>query len=237
MRRRIVGITASTEASKGHSGTKIVSNLAYARAVELAGGVPFIIPVTESIEQMRRLLDSIDGLLLSGGADVAPRYYGSEPVAECGAPDELRDSFETLLVKTAIQSEIPILAICRGMQLLNVVAGGTLYQDLPTERPSNIQHRQQGERNQPTHPIMIKEGSLLEAAVGVVEMKVNSLHHQAVRDLAPGYVVTATATDGVIEGMEHPDRPGVIAVQFHPEELAPQDPHSRRLFSTFISII
>ena len=235
---KIIGITGNTTGKITTSESKQTLNRAYIRAVEEAGGVPLILPVTENSDVLNRCLDVIDGLLLSGGVDVERACYGQYPHPKLGETDADRDASELLLIRAALERDTPIFAICRGLQILNVALGGTLYQDLPTEKPSAIFHAQ-SERNIPrhdtVHPIRIDPDSRLAKIVGKTEVAVNSLHHQAVKDIGDGLKGTAWAADGVIEAAEMPDKRFVVAIQCHPEELATWQNESRRLFTAFIA--
>ena len=240
MARKIVGITCSTSAATEKSGPQQRLNRAYAWAIEQAGGVPLILPVLKDAEGVDRYLGVVDGLLFSGGVDVAPSYYHQEPHPQLGEVDAGRDATEIPLLQKAVAQDMPIFGICRGIQSLNVALGGTLYQDLPSQFPSEIAH-QQGDnaipRNCPSHSIRIAPESRLRAIIGAEEMPVNSFHHQALWDVAPGLVVTATAPDGVIEAVEGPSKRYLLAVQFHPEEMAPVDENARKLFEAFVAAL
>jgi putative glutamine amidotransferase len=214
-----------------------VLNRAYVWAVERAGGVPILLPVTRERDVISRYLGVVDGLLLSGGADLDPACYGAEPHPCLGEVDADRDATELPLIADALVQDVPIFAICRGIQALNVALGGTLYQDLHSERPSEIVHTQKDlglARDRFSHSIHVEPGSRLHAIVDTEEMLCNSFHHQAIQELGAGLVVTATAPDGVIEAVESPAHRYVLAVQFHPEETAPHDPRSHALFESFI---
>jgi putative glutamine amidotransferase len=243
MSRKVVGMTCGTMEASGTSGLRHVLNDAYVRAIKEAGGVPVVLPslCTPSEETWRGYLDIIDGLLLTGGADIDPAYYGQAPHEKLGEVQPMRDATEIPLVRKAIERNLPIFGICRGIQVLNVALGGTLYQDLPSEFPSEIHHRQTDlgyTRSDFCHSITIEPGSRLASIVGCTEMQVNSLHHQAVRDVAPGLKVVARAPDGVIEGLESERHRFVLAVQFHPEETAAaHDPRSKRLFEAFLAAL
>jgi putative glutamine amidotransferase len=240
MSGKIVGITCGTLAAAEIGGRRQALSVAYSQAVERAGGVPILLPVMTEPEVTARYLDVLDGLLLSGGVDIAPVRYGQEPHPKLGEVDADRDATELPLLREALARDLPVFGICRGIQTLNVALGGTLYQDLPSESPSDI-HHQQGDRqiprSQPSHPIRITPGSRLRAIVGAEEMPVNSMHHQALREVAEELIVSACAADGVIEAVEMPSRRYVVAVQFHPEETAPQDEKSRRLFEAFVAVL
>lgn len=237
MRQKVVGITCGT-IKPGSDPVKQQLNTAYVRAVENAGAVPVILPNTAERDVLSRYLGIIDGLLLSGGVDIAPVRYGEPPHAALGDVDIERDNTEIPLIQLAVRQDMPIFGICRGIQALNVALGGTLYQDLPSEHPSEIAH-QQTERGLPrnafSHSVSISPGTRLGGIVQTGEMQTNSFHHQALKQVAPGLTVTATAPDGVIEALERPESRYLLAVQFHPEETAPNDAHSRALFADFVA--
>ncbi len=237
MARKIVGITCNTLPATEKSGPRQTLNRAYVWAVEQAGGVPIILPVTREPDVIARYLGIVDGLLLSGGVDVDPACYGQPAHPHLGVVDHDRDATELPLITAALDADMPIFAICRGIQTLNVALGGTLYQDLPSERPSDIGHAQ-NERKIPrdvcTHSVTIEPHTRLGEIIGASEMGCNSFHHQALRDVAAPLVVTGLAPDGVIEAVESPRHRYVVGVQFHPEETARTDERSRRLFEAFV---
>lgn len=212
-------------------------NRAYVQALEAAGAAPLLIPVLAGEGLLRALYQRLDGLLLPGGIDVDPRQYGQEPHPQLGSIDPDLDRVELALARWALADDLPLLAICRGIQVLNVAAGGSLFQDIPSQLPAALDHRTRP--NQPrdyhAHTIAIVSGSRLAAAVDPQTMPVNTHHHQAVRDVAPGFVVSAAAPDGVVEGMEHPGKRYVLGVQFHPEEMQHNDPRAAALFASFVA--
>ena len=240
MARKVVGITCSTLPKREDAGPRQSLNRAYVWAVERAGGVPVILPVTTELEVISCYLGLIDGLLLSGGVDVAPDRYGCAPHPQLGVVDTDRDATEIPLIQAALAQDVPIFGICRGIQTLNVVMGGTLYQDLPSEIRSDIVHAQET-RSMPreafSHSIRIEPDSRLRDIVGADEMNVNSFHHQAVRDVADGLRVTAHAPDGVIEAAESVRHRYVVAVQFHPEDTSVHDAKSQNLFDAFVAAL
>ena len=186
------------------------------------------------------MVQLFDGILLTGGADIEPARYNRSPHPALGETEPERDDTEFALIRNALRENLPIFAICRGIQALNVAMGGSLYQDLPSEIPSHIHHQQTTQkipRNQPTHTILIEPDCLLRKIVGKSEIEVNSLHHQALEEVALGLVVSATAPDGVIEAVEAPGQRWVVGVQFHPEELAPFYDSSRELFHAFVEAL
>ena len=212
-----IGITGITRSVSGADRSGV--NAAYVRAVLRAGAVPLILPPLIGVAHTAELLGALDGLLLSGGEDVDPAHYGQAPHPDLGAVDPLRDAFELTLFREAFARQMPVLAICRGIQLVNVALGGTLWQDIPSERPGAMPHAQGTGRDDRTHPVELTPGSRLAAAIGATRCDVNSFHHQSIRDLAPGLLVTARSPDGEIEGVESAEPDGwLLAVQWHPEE-------------------
>jgi putative glutamine amidotransferase len=212
-----IGVTGITRMVSGVERTGV--NASYVQAVVRSGGVPLILSPLLGTAHNAPLLDAIDGLLLSGGEDVAPERYGAAAHPALGSVDPVRDAFELELFSAARARNIPTLAICRGIQLANVALGGSLWQDIPSERPGALAHTQAGGRGDRTHAVTIVPGSCLAGALGTTRLDVNSFHHQSIRDLAPGLVVSASAPDGEVEGVESmPGDPWLLAVQWHPEE-------------------
>lgn len=213
---------------------RVRTNAAYTRALEAAGLVPLVVPPFTDAARAADVVDAVDGLVLTGGEDVEPARYGATPHPALGAVNPARDATELALVAAARQRAMPVLAICRGIQLLNVALGGTLVQDLPSERPSSIAHAADV-RDRRVHDVVVADGSRLAAALGVERMRANSLHHQALDRVAPALRVTATADDGIVEGVETTDPSWwVLGVQWHPEELtATPEAWDRGLFAAF----
>jgi putative glutamine amidotransferase len=210
-------------------------NATYVRAVQQGGGVPVLLPPHLGEGALAALCERMDGLLLTGGGDLDPARFGQErhPTVYDVAP--LRDDLELELTRRALEEDRPVLAICRGIQVLNVALGGTLVQDLPSERPGPIVHSQTAPRHEPTHPVKVQgEGSRLGEVLGAPEVQVNSMHHQAIDRLGGGLREVAWAPDGVIEGVEMPGPGFVLGVQWHPEELVGHDPAARSLFAAVV---
>jgi putative glutamine amidotransferase len=204
----------------------------YIEAVKAAGGIPLLIPLGLSDEDLQTIFDRIDGVLLPGGGDIEPSYYNGQAHIKMWGIDEERDRTEFFMVRTAVQQQKPLLAICRGIQVFNVALGGTLWEDIPSLIPEAITHDNlPGQpRNFLSHTVEVQPGSRLARQLNLSSTWVNSLHHQAVRDLAPGLVATACAPDGLIEAAEVPDHPYAIGVQWHPENLIHDDPNMLSLF-------
>lgn len=216
----IIGLSSTSG-----EGTSTSVPLTYVESVIRAGGVPMVLPVTHDHELLNRMLDNIDALILTGGEDVDPlKWYGEEPLPALGGIAPERDSFDVALARLAVERGIPLLGICRGHQVINVAFGGTLYQDIPSQvKASQVKHRQSAPGNYGTHSIRIDKNSLLYKQIDTQAIAVNSFHHQAVKDVAPGFKVTATSVDGVVEAMEKIGSDQVYSVQFHPEVFTAQN--------------
>lgn len=196
-------------------------NSAYVRSVVEAGGIPFILPPAIGAAHAMGALDGLDALLLSGGEDLDPSWYGTAASPDLGEVDRERDLFELALFAAARQRGMPILGICRGIQLVNVALGGTLWQHLPGERPSAVDHDRRDARTARTHGVSVEAGSRVAAVLGCSTLDVNSFHHQGIRDLAPALHASAWATDGLVEAVEGvAGDPWLLAVQWHPEEMS-----------------
>ncbi len=202
------------------SGGNVNVGRSYAEALIRGGHVPVIIPDIEDEERLKDALKRVDMLILPGGEDVAPARYGAEPSPQLGEVNEARDAFEFRILQEAVSQRKPILGICRGMQMLNVFLGGTLYQDLPSEYPdTSLHHRAGGNAQNPAHRIVVEKASRLHGIMGEDTMGVNSFHHQAVKRPGRGLRISARATDGVVEAFECDSLP-IAGVQFHPEKMA-----------------
>jgi len=210
--------------------------LPYIDAVRAAGGAAVLLPMGASEDELRALVGKLDGLLLPGGVDLVPAAYGQDALPECGATDERQDALELSLARLAVERGLPLLAICRGLQVLNVALGGTLWQDLPSQVPAAQAHGFFGQqnRNRLVHAVRLEFGSRLHAIMGVERVETNSSHHQAVRELAPGLVVTGRAPDGVVEAVELPEHRFAVGVQWHPEGMYQQYPSMLRPFAALI---
>ncbi|MEW6267347.1 MAG: gamma-glutamyl-gamma-aminobutyrate hydrolase family protein [Thermodesulfobacteriota bacterium] len=206
----------------------------YSRGVEAAGGLPVLLPLASDARTAEATISRLDGLLLTGGEDVAPRCYGEEPRAGLEEVDYQRDLMEIVMVRTASRLGLPMLGICRGIQLLNAALGGALYQDLSRQVPGCLEHRQSAPKGVATHLVKIREDTRLASIIGSETIWVNSRHHQAVRDPAPGFIPAAVASDGVIEALERLGPPFVLAVQWHPEGLWSHDQAALKLFSALV---
>lgn len=223
--------TMSAEEAKGVARQQVPEP--YVRRVEEAGGLPVILPVATA-DRADDYLDLVDGLLLIGGDDVDPDLYGAAHPALCEGVVRARDDFEIALVRKALARRMPVLGICRGLQILNVALGGTLVEDIPFRLPEATRHRL-GIFG-PMHPVEVVPGSRLHEVVGSTRLEVNSQHHQSVDRVAPDLVVTARAEDGVVEGAETKDGAFCLAVQWHPERMAGVQ-STARLFGGFLAAV
>lgn len=206
----------------------------YLEGVRLAGGIPIIFPLQAEEEDLWQIMNICDGFLFTGGHDVSPYLYHEEPLESLIDSCENRDLLETIVLKKAIADDKPVLGICRGIQFINVSLGGTLYQDIPTQFPSETNHHQNPPYESPVHEVTIEEGSPLHDCLKVEKLPVNSLHHQAVKELAAGLNVMATSTDGIVEAVYKPDSQFLWAVQWHPEFSYRTDENSMKIFRAFV---
>jgi len=231
MRKPVIGITCyhDWEAARHRQ------NDTYLEAVKKASGLPVLLPCLTDIEGIKGHLDLIDGLLVSGGPDVDPLFFGEEPEVGLGNIHPLMDSYEIPLIREALRRSLPILGICRGVQMLNVAAGGTLIQHIPNSVVRPILHRQNAPRSYMSHSIALREGTLLARIMGATDGRVNSFHHQAVGKVAPGFIASAHAPDGVIEAIEGTSAAFALGVQWHPECMWNEERNYDDLFTAFVS--
>jgi len=222
----IIGITASVDTKEGWYRQR--SN--YVSAIEQCGGLPVILP--PSAKRAEVIMTRLNGLLLAGGGDLDPLHFNEDPQYKLHYDHPLRDRFELLLIKAALAQGRPILGICRGIQVLNVALGGTLYQEIHEQVEGVMIH--QHPRGEPTHEVKIEQGSLLARLSGKTKLRVNSFHHQAVQTLATGLIVSARANDGIIEAIEDPRHHFVLGVQWHPERIWKEENAAHALFAGLI---
>lgn len=209
---------------------KLIANTPYVRALVAAGATPLLIPVTEDPSRAAEYIGLIDGLLLPGGQDTNPILYGEDPLPQVNYMLEEQDLMEMELLRLAVQKGIPVLGICRGMQLMNITFGGGLIQDIYAQQKATVGHKQDSSiRSQATHSAKMLEGSLLESLLGKEPLYVNSYHHQALAKVADCFTVSATASDGIIEAIEAPEQQ-MLGVQWHPEEMYIRYPRFANLF-------
>ncbi|MDO7908656.1 gamma-glutamyl-gamma-aminobutyrate hydrolase family protein [Paenibacillus sp. JX-17] len=208
----------------------------YMKAIEQAGGIPFMVPLTSNADAIHSMTDLLDGFLFTGGQDLDPHIYGEVKTEACGEICGERDLMEKLLFERVREVGLPVFGICRGLQLFNALLGGTLYQDLPSQRYSEhkVIHRQHASYSEPVHEVYIEEGSLLHQIVQKDSLSVNSLHHQGIRKLSSQLLAAALAEDGLVEAVVMPDHKFMVAVQWHPELSYTSDDSSMKLFKAFV---
>ena len=216
----------------------VVMNQRYYHAVASAGAAPVLIPLLDDLDTLRSIYERVGGVLIPGGVDIDPSMFGESPHERLGRVDPARDRVEIQLVKWAVADGKPVLGLCRGLQVINVALGGTLYQDLDAEFPNAIKHDYYPTfgfaRNHLAHDVTLERGSRLRHALVSDRIAVNSMHHQGIKALAPVLTPTATAPDGLIEAAESPNGSFLVGVQWHPEAFDVTDPHTAPLFRDFV---
>ncbi len=229
----LIAVTMSP--GRGRAGPRAFLNSSYIRALEAGGGTPLLVAPQLSLDTAKAILRASSGLMLTGGADIHPELYDQPP---SGTDMEFvsaeRDRQEIALAQRALERDLPVLAICRGMQALNIVLGGDLVQDIPSQRPRALEHRQLSEREENTHDVDIAEDCRLAEVLGATRVSTNSIHHQAIGLLGNGATVVATTEDGIIEGIEMTSQRWTLGVQWHPEDLIESQAHARNLFAAFV---
>lgn len=227
----VIGITVSTASNND----QYVVHQAHVQAIERAGGIPFLLPYVTNHEMMLKVAEMIDGLYLTGGGDIDPIFFDEEPEKKLGKVDPLRDQFEITLTKQLLLLNKPIFAVCRGSQIINVAAGGTLYQHIYSHIDSQLEHVQTAPIDCPYHYVSIESNSKLYDIIGKTKIRVNSNHHQANRKIGHGLLASAHANDLVVEAIESTIHSFVIGVQWHPEQLLTHsDEAAKKLYDAFI---
>ena len=227
--RPIIGVLAEVDAELN---TRVQNS--YIHAIEKAGGTPVLFPYVDENGTIERLVDICDGFVFTGGTDIFPKRYGEEAGEHLGELQENRDDLEFHFFQKVIKTSKPLLAICRGAQLVNVALGGTLYQDIPTELSTNIAHRQNEPKFSPSHDVKIVANTPLHEMMGTEKIKGNSFHHQAIKTLGKGLEIMAFAEDGIIEAVYLCGKRYIRAYQWHPERLFETDTQNRMIFEDFI---
>ena len=210
----------------------------YCEGIMKAGGMPVLLPLTTDEEILSQATSRCDGFLLSGGPDIDPKYYGENNMVYNGEISPYRDVMEVYIVRKAIENEKPVLGICRGLQIMNAALGGTLYQDILTQMKESapLKHSQEAPRWYPTHDILIERNTRVWSWFEQERAGVNSFHHQAVKEVAPGFKVTSRAADGVIESIEHETHRFAVGVQWHPELMWQEDLKQIKIFEDFVRV-
>ncbi|NIQ07289.1 MAG: gamma-glutamyl-gamma-aminobutyrate hydrolase family protein [Candidatus Korarchaeota archaeon] len=228
--RPFIGITASHQ----NDFNAYYSPKNYSNAIIEAGGLPVILPITSEEEIIEHYLAKIHGFLLAGGGDPDPQLFDEEPHPGLGEIDPYRDSFEIALIKKALEERKAILGICRGCQILNVAAGGTMIQSLEGQKEDIIKHRQDAPFHYPTHTVKLVEDTILRQIFGTTELRVNSSHHQAIKDVSPDFIISARSEDEVIEAIEKKKGEFAVGVQWHPEAMFEKNRVFLKIFEKFV---
>lgn len=231
--RPIIGITAGFD----YSENKLYINNGYVEAIRLAGGLPVLLPLTDDVDFLKSIIGRFDGILLSGGSDVDARYWGEPNYNYGGEISPLRDTMEIFTAREAIALDKPVLGICRGCQVMNIALGGTIYQDIYEENKGKdiYKHSQSAPKWYPTHEIYIDKDTKVFKAHQEETIRVNSFHHQAIKDVAPGFIASSRCGDGIIESIEHTSCKFAVGVQWHPEVMWEKDTTHLKIFIKFVS--
>lgn len=206
----------------------------YMEGIREAGAIPIILPLTENENEIRQVTDLVQGVLFTGGHDVSPHIYGEEAINGSVICCDIRDKMEHIVLDISLEQNKSVLGICRGIQFINAALGGTLYQDLPSQYSSNVEHHQNPPYDIPVHEVYIQNNTPLYELIGKEKINVNSYHHQAVKTIAPSLVPMAISSDKLIEGLYRPDKKFFWAVQWHPEFSYKNDEMQRKIFEAFI---
>jgi putative glutamine amidotransferase len=231
----LIGVTCMTILAENYS-PRIGMSRSYVNVLLKAGAAPLLIPHIADEDMLRAVYERLDGLLLPGGGDIDPMHYGETRHEKCNQPSAERDDTELALARWAMEGGMPVLAICRGVQVLNVALGGSLFQDIQSQIAGAERHDwyPNHARDRLSHTVAINPGTRLARIAGAGSLPVNSLHHQSIKDLAPGLVETGRSPDGIVEAVEAREHPFAIGVQWHPEELAGSDARAQRLFDSLV---
>ena len=238
MNKPIIGISTSVLIDKGGGFPgyeRIYVNKDYVSSVISAGAVPLMIPMDATEENLRQTLELVDGMIFSGGHDIAPIRYGEEPHQKLQEICPERDEFDFLLYRLAKERFLPILGICRGFQLMNVSEGGKLYQDLSLKNTESLKHSQGHGPSIPTHTVKVEPGSKFYEILGKEEIRVNSFHHQAVKTVSEKVAISGKALDDVVEAIELKNYPFGVGVQFHPEMLQAKEEDMKKIFAALVA--
>ncbi|MBQ5333446.1 MAG: gamma-glutamyl-gamma-aminobutyrate hydrolase family protein [Oscillospiraceae bacterium] len=206
----------------------------YLEGIRQAGGLPIILPLTDNADEIGQLADMCSGFLFTGGHDVDPKIYNETSIGDIVSPCRQRDEMEKIFLEFAIKQDKSVLGICRGIQFINAVLGGSLYQDIPLQHKSDTEHHQKPPYDVPVHSVILRENKPLHRLLNITELKVNSYHHQAIKTLAPGLMEMAVSEDGLTEAVCMPRHHFLWAVQWHPEFSYLTDASSRAIFSAFV---
>lgn len=230
-KRPLIGVSGAQNDEK----SRLLLGKRYAQEIMRAGGLPVLLPYPADEATIDALLSRLDGLLLAGGGDIHPKHFGEEVMSCCGAIDEERDEFELMLIKKALKLRMPVFGICRGIQVIAVALGATLFQDIEAQLGiPKENHKQTQPFDDPVHMVRFKEGGLFERMTGTALMPTNSMHHQAIKDAGDKLRIEGITMDGIIEAISAVDNEAVFGVEFHPEYLADYSDFAARMFKYFI---
>jgi putative glutamine amidotransferase len=232
----LIGVTPDVAATGDNAEPLIVLQERYARAIQQAGAIPLVLPIASAPATLRRVVESLDGVVVSGGDfDIHPKYYGERATERLGNIREERTEFELGLISLALKRDMPLLGVCGGAQAINVALGGSLYQDIRSQVAGAAEHEQGHLKDRGGHAVNIVPGTKLRRIVGRESLEVNTTHHQSVKKLGKGLIVNAAAADRVIEGIESQGHTFVLGVQWHPEFLVHRDRAQKKIFAAFVS--
>lgn len=232
-RKPVIGLTSSYK--KNENTDRVFLPHSYFESIRHFGGIPLLIPVCATAEETEYLLSQCDGLLLTGGEDIDPALYGEEILNDTVSIARERDRDEPKVLRMALARNLPVFGICRGVQVMNVYFGGTLYQDIPAQLETGIAHRMEQPYHRTCHSCVMEPGTAMHTLFGQDVVGVNSHHHQAIKDVAPGFAVMGRSEDGIVEAIADPSRDFCWGVQWHPERIWDIEPSSAKLFEAFIN--